>query len=184
MTRIIAGTLKGRNLVVPAGRDVRPTTDRMRERIFSMLLHGRYPDMKGANVLDLYAGTGALGLEALSRGAARAVFVENARASIAAIKENIKTLRVEDETEVRALNASLLPTSQMPFDIIFMDPPYNMGLVEPTLTALIEGQWLSENGVIVCELSVDDNSVIPAGLDIMDDRKQGQQRILFLQKSI
>lgn len=180
MTRIIAGLYRGRRLNVPDGRDIRPTTDRMRERLFSMLTHSRYPDMQGAKVLDLFAGTGALGLEALSRGAAHATFVEKARTSLDCIKGNIEALKAQADCTVMPLDASKLPPAKETFDFIFMDPPYRQGLVSPTLEAITAGDWLSRDGVIVCELASDDSSELPTGLQTLDDRKQGQQRIIFL----
>lgn len=180
MTRIVAGQFRGRRLDVPKGRDVRPTTDRMRERLFSMLMHGRYPDMNGAIVADIFAGTGALGLEALSRGAEKVTFVEQARPSIDCIKANIATLGVAADTAILAKSATALPPSSEPCDFIFMDPPYRQGLVRPTLEAILTNGWLAEDGVIVCEQASDDPLDIPEELDIVDDRGQGQQRILFL----
>ncbi|WP_262691921.1 16S rRNA (guanine(966)-N(2))-methyltransferase RsmD [Kordiimonas aestuarii] len=183
MTRIIAGRFKGRRLAVPKGRDIRPTTDRMRERLFSMLTHARYPDMMGANVADLFAGTGALGLEALSRGAAHVTFAEKARGSLDCLRGNITSLGVREEVAVLPSDASKLPPARSRFDIIFMDPPYRMGLVRPTLDAIIIGGWLAEDGVIICELASDDATEPPDALEVVDDRSQGQQRILFLKQS-
>ena len=180
MTRIIAGRFKGRRLEVPKGRDIRPTTDRMRERLFSMLMHSRYPDMRGAHVADLFAGTGGLGLEALSRGAAHVTFVEKARGSLDCLKGNIDTLGVGSEVAVLPVDASKLPQARTRFDIIFMDPPYRMDLVRPTLDAILAGGWLAEDGVIVCELATDDRTEFPESLSLSDERSQGQQRIVFL----
>ena len=183
MTRIIAGRFKGRRMEVPTGRDIRPTTDRMRERLFSMLMHSRYPDMDGANVADLFAGTGALGLEALSRGAAHVTFAEKARASLDCLKGNIETLGVKDDVSILPVDASKLPSAKARFDFIFMDPPYRMGLVRPTLDALLQGGWLAKDGVIICELATDDDTVLPENLEVIDERSQGQQRLLFLRQA-
>lgn len=180
MTRIIAGRFKARRLEVPEGLDVRPTTDRMRERLFSMLMHSRYPDLAGANVADLFAGTGALGLEALSRGAAHVTFVERARPSLDCLKRNIATLGAREEVSILPSDASKLPPARTAFDFIFMDPPYRMGLVRPTLDAIVAGGWLAEGGVIVCELAADDATEFPAELEVVDERSQGQQRVVFL----
>jgi len=180
MTRIVAGQFRGRRLEVPKGRDVRPTTDRMRERLFSMLMHARYPDMTGAVVADIFAGTGALGLEALSRGADKVTFVEQARPSVACINANITTLGVAAETAILSKDATRLPTATEPCDFIFMDPPYRKGLVRPTLDAILAQGWLAADGVIVCEQASDEPLDIPEALEVVDDRSQGQQRILFL----
>lgn len=180
MSRIVAGTHRGRRLHMPKGRDIRPTTDRMRERLFSMLMHSRYPGMSDARVADLFAGTGALGLEALSRGAAHATFVEKARASADIIKSNIELLKQDKASRLILASAHNLPETAAPFDFIFMDPPYRQGHVTPTLKTILEKNWLAEKGVIICELAVDDNSEFPEMLDLIDERSQGQQRIVFL----
>ncbi|TNE62243.1 MAG: 16S rRNA (guanine(966)-N(2))-methyltransferase RsmD [Alphaproteobacteria bacterium] len=182
MTRIIAGRHRGRRLQVPEGTDIRPTTDRMRERLFSMLAHARYPDMDGAHVADLFAGTGALGLEALSRGAAHATFAEQAPGSVACLKANIATLKEEGRTSILRADATRLPRATQACDVIFMDPPYRKGLVAPALAAVLSGCWLAEDGVIVVELAADDPTEFPIELDLVDDRRQGQQRIVFLKR--
>lgn len=180
MSRIIAGKYRGRRLSIPKGRDIRPTTDRMRERLFSMLTHSRYPDMQGALVADLFAGTGALGLEALSRGADNVIFVEKAPASVTVLKENIAALDAAADTKIINSNASILSPAPAPCDFIFMDPPYRQGLVEPTLERLLAGNWLEKDGVIICELASDEDLTLPASLEIIDERTQGQQRVIFL----
>lgn len=183
MTRIIAGRFRGRQLTVPAGTDIRPTTDRMRERLFSILNHSRYPAMGGAHVADLFAGTGALGLEALSRGAAHATFVEQARGSLTCLRANIKTLKAEDETTVIASSAASISKAKQPFDFIFLDPPYRMGLLPPVLMRLMEMGWLKRETAIVCELAADEPTDIPTSMTIIDDRKQGKQRLLILMQA-
>jgi len=182
MNRIIAGRFRGRKLEVPAGRTVRPTTDRMRERVFSMLTHGRYPDMHGARVADLFAGTGALGLEALSRGAEHVTFVEKSAPSIACLKKNISALKAENACNILQVSARSLPSTGEAYDFIFMDPPYHQGLVEPALESLIGQDWLSEDGVIVCELARDDTLTLPSGLELIDERSQAAQRVIFIKK--
>lgn len=180
MSRIIAGRHRGRRLNMPKGRDIRPTTDRMRERLFSMLTHSRYPDLEGARVADLYAGTGALGLEALSRGASHITFVEKAPASLAVLSSNIEVLHATEECQVLKTNARSLPVAAEPYDLIFMDPPYRQGLVNPTLLSLSEQGWLAAGAVIICELAVDEELVLPENMEIVDERSQGQQRVLFI----
>lgn len=180
MSRIIAGRFRGRRLEVPKGRTVRPTTDRMRERVFSMLMHGKYGDLHGARVADLFAGTGALGLEALSRGAEHVTFVEKAPTSVACLRANIKALQAEVETNVLTVTARSLPTVGDPYDFIFMDPPYKEGLVRPTLDKLLEAGWTTEDTTIICELASDEELDIPSRLTVADDRSQGVQRVVFL----
>lgn len=180
MTRIIAGEFRGRRLSVPTGKTVRPTTDRMRERVFSMLQHSRYPDLVDGRVADVFAGTGALGLEALSRGAAHTCFVEKSSRSLQHLEANIKTLQVQDRTSVLRCKATEVPKAQMPFSHIFMDPPYGRDLLSPSLKACMQAGWLESGTVLVCELGADEDFDPPGKLSIVDDRTQGAQRILFL----
>lgn len=180
MTRIIAGRFRGRRLTVPDGRDVRPTTDRMRERLFSILANPRYPALAGAQVADIFAGTGALGLEALSRGAAHVTFVEKARGSLDCLRSNIKLLNAAVETTIIASDATTVAPTESAFDFIFLDPPYRQGLLRPTLDRLITGDWLKDETCIVCELAADEHVDLPTVLAVVDDRKQGKQRMLIL----
>jgi len=183
MTRIIAGRFRGRRLSVPDGKDVRPTTDRMRERLFSILGHSRYPAMAGAQVADIFAGTGALGLESLSRGAAHVTFVEKARSSLDCLRSNIASLDATQATTTIASDAATVAPTETTFDFIFMDPPYRQGLLRPTLDRLTAGGWIKGGTCIACELAVDEQFDLPPELAIVDDRKHGKQRILILTQS-
>ncbi|MBV1900056.1 MAG: 16S rRNA (guanine(966)-N(2))-methyltransferase RsmD [Kordiimonadaceae bacterium] len=180
MSRIIAGIHKGRRLAVPEGRSVRPTSDRMRERVFSMVNHHRYADMQGARVADIFAGTGALGLEALSRGASHVTFVEKSPTSLAVLRENIDTLSANAATNILRISAPALPLATSPYAFIFMDPPYREGLVEPTLQNIVDKGWLAADGTIICELATDDPLILPSAIGQVDERQQGQQRVVFL----
>ena len=180
MSRIIAGKYRGRRLEVPEGKAVRPTSSRMRERVFSILEHGNYPDMEGARVADLFAGSGALGLEALSRGASSVTFVEKSPASVACLRTNIRALDADKSATLLQTSARALPPTAMPFDFVFMDPPYRKGLVEPTLESLTSAGWITAGGVIICELSRDDPLSHPTTLTLVDERVQGQQKTVFL----
>ena len=182
--RIIAGKYRGRKLHAPSDMDIRPTTDKMRERIFSMLQHSRYPGLHGARVLDVFAGTGALGLEALSRGAGHITFVEKSTKSIALLNKNISSMKVGDETTIIKSRASSVKTTTNPCDFIFMDPPYGKGLLEPSIIHLLENGWLADRGVIIAELGSNETLEVPDTLTLIDERKQGNQRILFLVKSL
>lgn len=173
--RIIAGKYRGRKLETPSDMDVRPTTDKMRERIFSMLQHARYTALHGANVMDVFAGTGALGLEALSRGAAHVTFVEKSPKSIALLNKNIAGA---DTTLIKS-RATSLQTAPAACDIIFMDPPYGRDLLAPSIACLLEGGWLADGGVIVAEMHSDEAFQVPDGLTLIDERKQGIQRVVF-----
>lgn len=180
--RIIAGKYRGRKLEAPSDMDVRPTTDKMRERVFSMLQHARYPALHGANVMDVFAGTGALGLEALSRGAAHVTFVEKSPKSIALLIKNVTGVKAEADTTLIKSRATSLSAATTPCDIIFMDPPYGRGLLEPSIACLLEGGWLAGGGVIVAEMKSDEAFEVPEGLTLIDERKQGIQRVVFLGK--
>ena len=180
--RIIAGKYRGRKLESPSDMDVRPTTDKMRERIFSMLQHARYPALNGAQVMDIFAGTGALGLEALSRGATHVTFVEKSPKSIALLNKNIAAMKVEQDTTLIKSRATSLQTASTPCDIIFMDPPYGRDLLAPSIACLLEGAWLADGGVIIAEMKSDEDFEVPVGLTLIDERKQGIQRVVFLGK--
>ena len=148
--RIITGSSKGKRLVTPAGLDVRPTPDRVKEGLFSALQF----DLEGRRVLDLFAGSGQLGLEALSRGAESAVFVDNSAASLKAVKSNIEVCGFEDRAKVvQADYASFCAMSRDVFDIVFLDPPYNEGMLMPSLKAVLP--LMSDYGFIVCEHPLD-----------------------------
>ena len=149
--RVIAGRAKGRVLKSVQGRNTRPTTDKVKESLFSMIS----PFLEGGNVLDLYAGTGALGIEALSRGMDYAVFVDKNKQSIDIIKENIEKCSFSEQSEVyknlaeRAVK--VLSKRQMSFDLILLDPPYKMGVLETIISYLGEKEMVNENGIIAAE---------------------------------
>ncbi len=153
--RIISGENRGKLLNTPEGLDTRPTSDRARQAIFNMLEHSPFSDgLLNKNILDVFAGTGAFGLEALSRGAASACFIENNKSAIYALKENIKSLRRENQTKIISIDAKKLiakPNGSDCFDIVFCDPPYYKGLNEIIIAILLENNWLSEDAIIILE---------------------------------
>lgn len=154
--RIIAGAWRGRTLAAPPGDATRPTADRVRQALFDMLLHapwGGSDVIEGAHVLDAFAGTGALGLEALSRGAAHATFIENARASLAALRANVTHLHAEELTRIIAGDTLAPPRATTPCALIFLDPPYGKGLVPHALVGLEAAGWLAPEALIVAETS-------------------------------
>ena len=179
--RIIAGRFRGTALAnVGKGDDgahLRPTSDRVRESLFSMLTH--HDVITGARVLDLFAGTGALGLEALSRGAREACFVENGRIGQRLISENIAKLRVEDEVTLMRNDATRLgPWPNAPFDLIFLDPPYGKGMGQKALAAARAGGWLAPGAMIVWEESAPMQP--PEGFSRIDTRKYGDTHVTLL----
>ncbi|MFK7939743.1 MAG: 16S rRNA (guanine(966)-N(2))-methyltransferase RsmD [Roseovarius sp.] len=176
--RIIGGEFRGRRLSSvgkgDAGAHLRPTTDRVRESLFNIL--GSYGMPDGARVLDLFAGTGALGLEALSRGAVHASFIETGRAALKLLKNNIDLCGVAGCTDVSTRDARRLGTNaSVPYDLVFLDPPYGKSLGEASLTAALEGGWIAPNALIVWEenTSVD----APAALTLQDERRYGDTMI-------
>lgn len=185
--RIIAGEFRGIALASvgkgDAGAHLRPTTDRVRESLFNVLQGGKFGDpIDGARVLDLFAGTGALGLEALSRGAEQVCFVDDGRKSGQLIRENIRITRTKDRTRVVAADATRLPANgEAPFDLIFLDPPYGKALGEKALAAAVKGGWVADNALIVWEESGPQQA--PIGFDLLDQRRYGDTHVTFLEPS-
>ncbi len=197
--RIIGGVHRGRALVAPEGSATRPTSERVREALFNILSHSpRWragaaggleqtrdaPLPQSARVLDLFAGSGALGLEALSRGATRVLFVDNAPAARAAIRENIETLQAAGAAKLYRRDAANLGPMESncggPFDLVFLDPPYHSGLIPHTLDGLREGGWLNPDAVLVIEMASDENIPEHAGYSELDRRNYGDTMLVFL----
>ena len=176
--RIIAGEWRGRSLVAPPGNATRPTADRTRETLFSMLA-SRLGSFEGLRVADLFAGSGALGLEALSRGAAHASFVESDRQAIKAIEANVATLGARERASLRAMSAAALPASE-PFDLIFADPPYTPGSGTAVATAVAKARWLADRGWMAVETHRGDAVAPPNGWEIDAERDVGRARITIL----
>ena len=180
MTRIVAGAARGRTLQVPRGGATRPTSDRVREALFSRLEHEGLLD--GTRVLDLYAGSGALGLEAASRGAAAVVLVDSGAAAVSACRRNVTTLGL-DGVEVRsqAVGGFLAGPRAEPFDLVLVDPPYD--LAEPALAAVLAalaGGWLAPGACVVVERSArTPEPAWPAGLTRYAERRYGETRLWF-----
>ncbi|PTQ74841.1 16S rRNA (guanine(966)-N(2))-methyltransferase RsmD [Celeribacter persicus] len=183
--RIIAGKFRGLALASvgkgDAGAHLRPTTDRVRESLFNVLMGGKYGDpITDMRVLDLFAGTGALGLEALSRGASHVTFVDDGRKSQELIQKNIKICKSNAETKLIRSDATRLPRNpDAPYDLIFLDPPYANALGEKAIEAAMQGGWVAETALIVWE----DSAAItpPEGLVLLDTRKYGDTKINFLE---
>jgi len=176
--RIIAGAWRGRKLVAPAGDATRPTGARARQAVFDVLMHASWAGpyaVRGARVLDVFAGTGAYGLEALSRGAAQATFVENAPAAIAALSANIAACRAEAITRVLRRDA-LVPGAGDPHGLVFLDPPYGQNLVPRALEALAAGGWLGAAALVVAELGPGDALTLP---EVFVERTHGKARLLL-----
>jgi len=187
--RIVSGKYRGRALNAPEGQATRPTSDRAREAVFNMLEHAAWsPALTDARVIDLFAGSGALGLEALSRGAAFCLFVETDAAARGAIRQNTETLAPGGDlfgrTRIHRRDATDLGPRPggdgAPFDIAFLDPPYHQGLGERALAELVAGGWLANDAVVVFERGADEADLAAPGFQTLDDRRYGAARVYFL----
>lgn len=180
--RIVGGTLRGRKLLAPEGQAIRPTSDRVRESVFNILAHGIEDfDLDGIRVIDLFAGTGALGLEAISRGASFCLFVDESVEARGLIRSNADALDVTGQTRLfRRDAASLGATSTGQFGLAFLDPPYGKGFAEKALAELRDGGWLETNAVLVVEESEGTFRELPAGYDLLDRRTYGDTEVSFL----
>ncbi len=178
--RLISGEWGGTRLVAPKGRGTRPTTDRNREALFSMLASRL--DFHGCRILDGFAGSGALGLEALSRGAAHCVFIENDFAACAAVKENIAACRAEDKTQLIRRDARKVnfkaEYGAMPFDVVLLDPPYGKGLAEAALPLLRDA--LATNALLVVEEDKRNAFIVPPNYAEIERRIKGDTQLVFL----
>jgi len=184
--RIVGGRFRGRSIAAPSGMVTRPTSDRVRESLFNILAHGvKGFSIEGARVLDLFAGSGALGLEALSRGATYCLFVEDNAEARGAIRENIEALGLTGASKLWRRDATKLgPASPMqPFQLLFADPPYGKGLGELALAAAAEGGWLSPGAVCILEERADVAVAGPAGFALLDVRTYGDTALHLLRKT-
>lgn len=184
--RIAGGRHRGRPLVVPEGREVRPTAARAREALFNILLHAGWGDggtspLPGARVLDAFAGAGVLGLEALSRGAAHASFMDKAPDSVRAVGDNARTLKEADNVKVMRADATQPPTAppQAACDLAFLDPPYHSGLGPKALAALAGAGWLAPGAICSLEVAYNEDVAAPAGFVPLDERRYGKAKLLF-----
>jgi len=179
--RIVGGKFSGRPLVAPKGRDTRPTADRTRESLFNVLAHRGDFSFEGARVIDLFAGSGALGLEALSRGAGFCLFVETDAEARAAIRDNIEALGLFGNTRLHRRSATTLGKKPAgvgpPFTLAFLDPPYAMDLVQPALETLKSGDWLADGASVVVEQGKDETPVRLEGYAELDRRSYGAAQI-------
>jgi 16S rRNA (guanine966-N2)-methyltransferase len=182
--RIIAGRHRGREIQAPAGRDVRPTGDRARQALFNILEHGIFAAegslIAGRPVLDVFAGTGALGLEALSRGALSATFIELSPAARRVLADNIARLGEGDRARILTADATRPPVALEPCALAFLDPPYGSGLASVALPALADAGWLLQGALAVVEIAASEAMTAPTGFAIQDERRYGAARLVFL----
>jgi 16S rRNA (guanine966-N2)-methyltransferase len=183
--RIVAGTFRGRLLVAPKGQSTRPTADRTRQALFNVLEHAPWsPGLDGARVIDLFAGSGALGLEAMSRGARFCLFVDRSQAARMAIAANVGVLNLDGRTRIDGRDAATLGARTAgdgaPFDLTLLDPPYGQGLAETALAKLAAGGWLAAGAIAVLERGLADPAPTPEGFELLDERAWGAARVSFL----
>jgi|SRR5581483_259540 len=180
--RVVGGRLKGRNIAAPASREIRPTADRLRESVFNILVHAYDDPLQGARVLDLFAGTGALGIEAVSRGAAFALFVDNGAEARALLRNNVESLALGGVTKVYRRDATDLGPAHptQPFALAFLDPPYGKGLAEKSLASLRDGGWLVQGALVVVEEAKAAGFVAPEGFEELERRAYDDTEFVFL----
>ncbi|OKL42470.1 16S rRNA (guanine(966)-N(2))-methyltransferase RsmD [Pseudovibrio exalbescens] len=180
--RIVGGRFRGTALATPKSQDTRPTSDRLRETLFNILVHGDNNPVHDARVLDLFAGTGALGIEAMSRGARYCTFVEMGVEGRGLIRSNIEATGLMGATKILRRDATALGVvgTMEPFSLVFMDPPYLKELGEAALASAIDGGWLSSGAVIVWEEDARAALMVPQGCELVDQRKQGDSQIALL----
>jgi 16S rRNA (guanine966-N2)-methyltransferase len=180
--RVVGGTLRSRPIAAPKSSAIRPTADRLRESLFNILMHGYGDPVSGARVLDLFAGTGALGIEALSRGAGYVLFVDDGAEARALLRENTQTLGLAGVTRIFRRDATELgPVYPVePFTLAFLDPPYGKGLAEKSLASARDGQWLVSGSLVIVEEAVDAKFYAPDGFSELDRRNYDDTELTFL----
>jgi 16S rRNA (guanine966-N2)-methyltransferase len=180
--RVVGGRLKGRNLASPSSHDIRPTADRLRESLFNILIHAYDDPISDARVLDLFAGTGALGIEAASRGAKFTLFVDNGAESRALMRDNVESLGLGGVTKVYRRDATNLgPAHPLdPFSLVFLDPPYGKGLADQALISLRDGGWLTANALLVVEEAKAVAFKGPDGFSELERRAYDDTEFVFL----
>jgi 16S rRNA (guanine966-N2)-methyltransferase len=183
--RVVGGRLRGRNLAAPASQAIRPTADRLRESLFNTLVHAYGNPIEGARVLDLFAGTGALGIEAISRGAGFALFVDNGAEARALLRSNVEALGLGGVTKVFRRDATNLGPAHPveAFSLVFLDPPYGKGLAEKALASLRDGGWLAPGALLVVEEAKAAGFAAPKGFEELERRAYDDTELVFLKAS-
>jgi 16S rRNA (guanine966-N2)-methyltransferase len=184
--RVVGGQLRGRALAPPKSRAIRPTADRLREALFNILLHSFDDPITGARVLDLFAGTGALGVEALSRGADFALFIDKGTEARALLRENVAALGLDGVSRIFRRDATKLGPAHplAPFSLVFLDPPYGQGLAEKALASARDGDWLTADAFFVVEEAAKAQFAAPDGFNERDRRRYDDTEFIFLQPAL
>ncbi|SFL27040.1 16S rRNA (guanine966-N2)-methyltransferase [Bradyrhizobium sp. NFR13] len=180
--RVVGGRLKGRSIASPTTQAIRPTADRLRESLFNILIHAYENPIEDARVLDLFAGTGALGIEAVSRGAKFTLFVDNGSEARALLRNNVEALGLGGVTKVYRRDASDLGPAHPvePFSLVFLDPPYRMKLAEKALASLRDGGWLTPGALLVVEEAKNAEFAAPEGFEELERRAYDDTEFTFL----
>jgi 16S rRNA (guanine966-N2)-methyltransferase len=183
--RIVGGRLRGRALAAPPSQAIRPTADRLRESLFNILAHAYGDPVTGARVLDLFAGTGALGFEAISRGARFALFIDDAAQARALVRDNVTALGLGGATRIFRRDATKLGDAGPvdPFALVFLDPPYRQGLAERALVSARDGGWLLPDALIVVEEAAGAGFVAPDGFTELERRRYDDTELTFLRRA-
>ena len=187
--KIVAGKHRGRELQAPAGDGTRPTLGRARQSLFDILEHGKFSATGGsllpdARVLEAFAGSGAFAFEALSRGAAFAVMIDNAKPAQAAMRANATLLKESDHCRIHAADATRPPQADAPCDLVFLDPPYGKALAGPALTALKDAGWIDANTLVIVEVASKEEFAAPVGYGLLDERIYGPAKFVFLKSGL
>lgn len=183
--RIISGKHRGRRIEMSEKTEIRPTSGRTREAIFNILTHASFgrdgePLLIGKRVLDIFCGTGGLGLEALSRGAQHVTFIDRNTSSLALARSNAERFGEADNVSFIRSDSTNLPPAMYPCTVAFADPPYNQGMAEPALASLRRQGWLEPNAIVIIELSARELLHVPEGYELLDERKYGNSKVLIL----
>lgn len=186
--KIVAGKHRGRLLQTPAGELTRPTLGRARQSLFDILQHGPFSTdggslLPGARALEAFAGSGAFAFEALSRGAAFATLIDNAKPAQAAQRANAAALKETETCRIIAGDATRPPPADAPCDLVFLDPPYGKNLIAPALLALKAAGWIAQDALIIVETAADEAFVAPDGFDLIDERRYGPAKFAFLKQA-
>jgi 16S rRNA (guanine966-N2)-methyltransferase len=185
MLKIVGGKHRGRSIAAPEGLSTRPTSNRAREALFNILTHANWREdgtspLVDAHVLDAFAGSGALGLEALSRGAAKATFFDSDPTAVRLLGENVRKLGEASAAKVVRADATRPPPSREACDLVFLDPPYRSGLAAPALTALAAAGWLKPGAIVTVELANTEDLLPPHRFEALDERRYGAAKIVIL----
>ena len=180
--RVISGKYKGRTIECPKGNRIRPTSDMVRSAVYNIL--NNFVDWENANLLDVFCGTGAFGIEALSRGAKFVGFIDNHRESVEFTKKNLQRIHTENNTYVYSYDATQLPKADRAYDVIFIDPPYNSGLIGKVLNGLKNGGWINAGARIILEESDKENVGAMPGFKVVNDRRYGNTKLYILEQEV